>query len=60
MPTETKNTEPVKLYFKKKLKWYEKIWYLTTKKNNEYKELRYVGDINVSDIKKKEGMINEK
>ena len=58
MPTE--NKEPVKLYFKRKLKWYEKIWYLTTKKNNEYKELRYVGDINVSDIKKKEGMINEK
>lgn len=26
MPTE--NKEPVKLYFKRKLKWYEKIWYL--------------------------------
>lgn len=52
MPTETKSTEPVKFYFKKKLKWYEKIWYLIAGKKNEYKELRYVGDINVGNIKK--------
>ena len=51
MPTETKNTEQVKLYFKKKLKWYEKIWYLITGKKNEYQELRYGSDIDVGNIK---------
>lgn len=51
MPTETKSTEPIKLYFKKKLKWYEKIWYLITGKKNEYQELGKVSDINVVDIK---------
>ena len=49
MPTE--NKEPVKLYFKRKLKWYEKIWYLITGKKNEYQELRYSSDINFSSIK---------
>lgn len=28
-----------KLYFKKKLKWYEKIWYFITRKKNDYIEL---------------------
>ena len=51
MPTETKNTEQVKLYFKKKLKWYEKIWYLITGKKNEYQEVRYGSDIDVGNIK---------
>lgn len=49
MPTE--NKEPIKLYFKKKLKWYEKIWYFITGKKNEYQELGYGSDINVGNIK---------
>lgn len=31
--------EKPKIYFKKKLKWYEKVWYFITGKKNEYKEL---------------------
>ena len=27
-----------KLYYRRKLKWYEKIWYFLTGKKNEYKE----------------------
>ncbi len=49
MPTE--NKEPIKFYFKRKLKWYEKIWYLITGKKNEYKELGNGSDIDVGNIK---------
>ena len=34
-----------KLYFKRVLKWYEKIWYFITRKKQEYYELGEIEDI---------------
>lgn len=39
MPLED-SIKDIKLYYKKKLKWYEKIWYFITRRKNEYKELK--------------------
>ena len=35
-----------KIYFKKKLKWYEKIWYFLTGKKNDLIECGSITDIN--------------
>ncbi len=34
-----KSVNDMKIYCKRKLKWYEKIFYFLTGKKNEYKEL---------------------
>lgn len=34
-----KDPKEFKLYYKRQLKWYEKIWYFLIGKKNEYKEL---------------------
>lgn len=39
MPTEWE-TKPVEFYYKKKLKWYQKIWYFITKKD-KYEKLNF-------------------
>lgn len=39
------NEKGIKLYFKRKLKWYEKIWYFLTGKKNEYKELGLIEEL---------------
>ena len=44
MPTEFA-TKPVELYYKKKLKWYQKIWYFVTGKKNKPEKLNYIRGI---------------
>lgn len=39
MPLED-SVKDMKFYYKRKLKWYEKIWYFLTGKKEEYQELR--------------------
>lgn len=38
-----------KIYYQKRLKWYEKIWYFIIGKKNEYKELKGVIDVSVKE-----------
>lgn len=33
------------LYYRKKLKWYQKIWYFITRKKNKYEKLNICGGI---------------
>ena len=44
MPLED-SIKGTKLYYKRKLKWYEKIWYFLTGKKNEYKEIGNIEEI---------------
>lgn len=39
MPLED-SIKDAKFYYKRKLKWYEKIWYFLTGKKNVYKEVK--------------------
>lgn len=43
MPTEW-GTKPIGFYYKKKLKWYQKIWYFITGKD-KYEKLNFCGGI---------------
>lgn len=44
MPTEF-ISKPLEVYYKKKLKWYQKIWHFITRKKNKYEKLNICGGI---------------
>ena len=51
MPTENyKDLELTgALYIQRKLKWYEKIWYLITRKKNEFKPLGCIKEVKINE-----------
>lgn len=41
MPTETNPLPSGELYYRKKLKWYQRIWYFIIRKKNKYEKLNF-------------------